>query len=289
MRYLLCLIVGFFLFCGCKKDDSGNLRQEIKCTNEQNSSIVKLSKSYNELKYSNLGDFIVSLTPSSFIGEIEVVRYYAENESGSFMTLVHREPNLGEEVFLADFSNNVTSSVIPTLNGTNIIANSDGQGGYFKNDVTFKILWVRMGLKQTIELPIEYSQISLNQFESNEKNGNVITTDVVPLFKVVDELVPFNKTFTIYFGLTNQTYVEYNTPFSGNATLPYIRSSMYTEWTMTPPVSDQTKTIVSTIGFSNEDIIQVYAGGDNIPYTSDDIIVMAPNFWERIYVKVEER
>ena len=39
---------------------------------------------------------------------------------------------------------------------------------------------------------------------------------------------------------------------------------------------------------TNENIIQIYAGADNIPYTSDDIIVMEPKFWERIYVDVTE-
>jgi len=36
-----------------------------------------------------------------------------------------------------------------------------------------------------------------------------------------------------------------------------------------------------------ENIIHVYAGADNIPYTSDDVIVFEPKFWERIYVDVD--
>jgi len=288
MKKLLFILIWIALFYSCKKEESGNLRQQIKCTNKQNFTTTKSLKSSQELRYTQFGDFITSLTPSSFVGEIEVIRYYAENESGSFMTLVHREPNNGEEVFLANFSDNASLNVVPTLNGTNIMENSDGQGGYFKNNVIFKILWIRMGLKQTIELPDEYSQIKLNQFDNNEKNSNIITTDVLPLFQVVNELKLFSKAFTIYFGMTSNTYVEYNEEFMGNATRPYIRSSKYTEWTMTPPLSDQTKTIVSTIGFYNDKIIQVYAGVDNIPYTMDDIIVLEPNFWERIYVNVKE-
>lgn len=288
MKYLSIAIVSAFLFLGCVEEKSGNLRQQIRCTNEQNMTKPKSIKSSQDNKYTQFGNFITSLTPSSFIGEIEVVRYSAENESGSFMTLVHREPNQGEEVFLADFSNNITLNVIPTLNGSNIMENSDGQGQYFKNNVTFKLLWIRMGLRQKIELPIEYSKIKLNQFYNNQKVNNVITTDVIPLFQAVDELIPFGKTFTIYFGMTDSTYAEYHEIFNGNATLPYIRSSKFNEWTMTPPLSEQTKTMISTIGFYNKDIIQVYAGADNIPYTSDDVIVLEPRFWERIYVNVNE-
>jgi hypothetical protein len=207
------------------------------------------------------------------------------------MTLVHREPNQGQSPVMADFSNNSTLSVNPVLNGTNIMLNPDGQGGFFKDNVTFKILWIRMGLTQTIELPEAYSQVRLNQFNSNQKNNNIITTDVIPLFQAVSNLSTFGKTFTIYFGKTENTYIavdEAERYFLGNNTLPHIRSSKYSEWTMTPPLADQTKTIISTIGFYNNDIIQVYAGSDNIPYTNDDVIVFEPGFWERIYVKVSE-
>lgn len=47
------------------------------------------------------------------------------------------------------------------------------------------------------------------------------------------------------------------------------------------------KTILSTIGFIIDDIIHVYAGQDNIPYTSDDVIVLEPKYWERMYIDVD--
>jgi hypothetical protein len=65
-----------------------------------------------------------------------------------------------------------------------------------------------------------------------------------------------------------------------------IKSSKFNEWTLTPPLPEQTKTIVSTLGFNNDNIIHVYAGADNIPYTSDDVIVLEPKYWERIYSSV---
>jgi len=75
----------------------------------------------------------------------------------------------------------------------------------------------------------------------------------------------------------------------GNATGYHIRSSKFNKWTMKPPLPDETKTVISTIVFDNDDIIQLYAGIDNRPYTSDDIIVLEPRFWKRIIVYVDEK
>lgn len=210
MKYLLTLLIIILFVTSCKKEKYGNVRQEIKCTSAQLTQKAKSPKNLEELRYAQFGDYITSVTPASFVGELEVVRYYAENESGSFMTLVHRETYQDEEAVLADFSNNSTLSVIPTLNGKNIMANTDGQGSFFTDNVTFKILWIRMGLRQVIELPDEYSQVNLNQFNSNQKVGNTITSDILPFFQAVEELSPFGKAFTIYLGMTNNTYLAVN-------------------------------------------------------------------------------
>jgi hypothetical protein len=45
----------------------------------------------------------------------------------------------------------------------------------------------------------------------------------------------------------------------------------------------------SIISFDTENLIHVYAGMDNKPYTTDDIFVYAPNYWERLHVKLEVR
>ncbi|MFO7657086.1 MAG: hypothetical protein R6W78_08465 [Bacteroidales bacterium] len=55
---------------------------------------------------------------------------------------------------------------------------------------------------------------------------------------------------------------------------------------MTPPLGVKTKTVVSTLGFIIDEIIHVYAGIDNNPYTDNDVIVFEPKFWERIDVDV---
>ncbi len=288
MKYLYLIIVGIFLFGGCKKEKYGNTRQTIRVTNDAYSGKLKSLQKVNEYIYTQFGDFITTITPSSFIGELGAVRFHDDtihgNLGGSFMTIA----GLSVGNITADFSNGATLKVIPVLNG-DMMENPDGQGASFREDVTFKFLWVGMGLKQVIELPVEYTNIQLNQFypQFSQKEGNILTTELRPLYEPVDELSQLNNEIRIYFGMTDSTYVTEGT-ILGNSWSRYIRSSHFKEWTMTPPLPEQTKTYISTLGFPNENIIQIYAGADNIPYTSDDIIVMEPKFWERIYVDVTE-
>lgn len=288
MKNIIYLIVIATIFWGCDKDKYGNTKQKLRVTTEANVSKLKSLKKGDGLKYTQFGDFITTLTPSSFIGELTAVRFHDDtiygNLGGSFMTIAGA--SVGN--ITADFTNNATISVIPVLNG-DMIGNQDGEGGSFREDVTFKFLWVGMGLKQVIELPAEYTNIQLNQFRSlfSKKEGNILTTELIPLYEPVNELNKLSNGIIVYFGMTDSTYVTEGT-ILGNSWSRYIRSSHFKEWTMTPPLPEQTKTYTSTIGFPNENIIQIYAGADNIPYTSDDIIVMEPKFWERIYVNVTE-
>lgn len=298
MKYLSILMIVVFLFGACKKEKYGNTRQKLRVTTDAfstklKSSKLKLLRNEQELRYTQFGDFITAITPTSFIGELGVVRFYADTinggiDAGSFMTLVITDLHAGEEPVLADFTNNATISVIPVING-DVYMNPDGQGASFRENVTFKILWISMELKQVIELPAEYTNIQLNQFYPlfSQKVGNILTTELKPLYEPVSSLSELNNGLTIYFGMTDSTYIEEGSML-GNARGRYIRSSQFKTWTMTPPLPDETKTYISTIGFVNDNIIQIYAGADNIPYTSDDIIVLEPQFWERIYVDVTE-
>lgn len=286
MRNLILLTIVLALFSECKKEKYGNTRQKIRATTDEYSGKVLVPQKKQDLKYTQFGDFITSLTPKSFIGDLTAVRFHDDTLQGnlgeSFMTIAGL--SLGN--MSADFTNNATFSTVPEING-DLILNPDGQGASFKKDVTFRFLWVSMGLNQIIELPPEYTNVQLNQFYPPfaSKNGNILQTQLRPLYEKVEELSQLNNGLLVYFGLTDSTYIEEGT-ILGNAKSIYIRSSQFREWTMSPPLPDETKTYLSTIGFPNENIIHIYAGADNIPYTSDDIIVMEPKFWERLYVDV---
>ena len=65
-----------------------------------------------------------------------------------------------------------------------------------------------------------------------------------------------------------------------------IRSNYYNPFTFTPPAEGETKSYTAIVSFDYSNLIQVYAGLDNIPYTNDDVFVYAPNYWERLSVNV---
>jgi len=290
MKQTLIFLLIVLLFAGCKKEKYGNLKQQIKLTTAQQNRSGKSMKSTQELRYTQFGDFITSITPSSFIGEFDWFAYYYMNANEDYMTLIDLTHNEG---LTADFSNNATIPVIPMLGGS-VYENADGEGEYFKHDVTFKKLVIQMNLKQVIELPSEYSDVHLIQFDIDggsfaQQNGNILTTEIYPLNQAVEELKVFYPSIWMVFGGTDSTYIDSCQIIEGLNMFPtyQIKSNKFTEWTLTPPLPEQTKTIVSTLGFNNDNIIHIYAGADNIPYTSDDVIVLEPNFWERIYSEVE--
>lgn len=280
---LLCCLI----FVGCKKNKPGNLRQKIHVTNQENSQ----RKSGNDLRHDHLGDFITTLTPSSFVGTLYAVRFVNDNleaHLADMLTLVQADPANGIQPLLADFSQNATISVVPVLNGLNTItSNADGNGSYFKEPTTFRLLWLSMDIRQTILLPDAYANVRLKQFGFDSQQGNVLTTDLTYLNQRLGDSNLNSNGLTIYFGMTDSTYFS-NAPMMGSPAMKHIRSANYREWVMNPPPPEGTKTYVSTIGFSNDNIIHLYAGADNEPYTEDDAVVLEPNFWDRIYVNVKE-
>lgn len=173
------------------------------------------------------------------------------------MTLV--QVDQGDVRVKADFSAGSALSVTPVLNGD--LANSpDGHPTCFASDVTFDLLWLNMGLKQTIELPVEYANITLNKFQGHtsyaQKEGNVLTTGLLPLNQIVDNLSPYGNEINFYFGRTESTYMDYGI-VPGNAPVYHIKSQKFELWTMKPPLSGETIIITSTIEYDNEKIIQL--------------------------------
>jgi hypothetical protein len=223
----------------------------------------------------------------SLVAELGPVRYLSTRYDEDFIVLVGGAT--GTETLTADFSIESTIPVTPTI-CCNVYDNPDGQGGgYFKNDVTLKMLYIRMDLKPVLELPIEYSNVNLINFQT-QQNGRIITTDLYTLNLPVEDFREFNQTMEIYFGQCDSTYISDDPPLPDDDTYNnpnvHVRSPNYEEWTLTPPLGVETKTIITTISFLTDDIIHVYAGTDNIPYTDDDVIVFEPKFWEKIYVDV---
>ena len=310
MRATVIVFLTFLLFTGCKKDKDGSVVYKMKYTSS-NELALKASKSLLDAPYyTQFGDYITSVTPSSFIGEFEMIRIYGvgtvTDAPPIFMTLL--QPSMEDSSRFADFSNNTEIKVTPTLNGPFAHSNGEEGLGYFDCDVVFKLLHIHLkNISQVVDLPIQYDGINLSQFNENYLgnryycdsvlHGNTLTVDMYPLmWKIYDTTQIFKNSLNLYFGMIDKTTL-YTTgssipsPSSLNQNgldmpIPFVWSNKYSEWTLVPPVNGETTTIISTIGFDNDNLIQIYAGRDNIPYTSDDIIIYAPNYWERIYIKV---
>jgi hypothetical protein len=160
----------------------------------------------------------------------------------------------------------------------------------------FKIIY----FYQEAELPIQYDSINLSQFNQMYNNtayssdsvisGNVLKVDYFPLIDPLTSVYTFACPSEFVFGNTDSTYISttesINPIFGGNSGMPIIRSNKYSSFTLYNPKEGETLNIKTIMNFNSTNLIQIYAGADNIPYTSDDIFVYAPNFWERLSVQV---
>ena len=144
--------------------------------------------------------------------------------------------------------------------------------------------------------------IGSNTYSSDSvKQGNILKVDHSPLFAKMfyPPSVLGDVPVDFIFGNTDSTRIVYlyegmsipelDAAINGVMTgpkNPFIWSNKYEAFKLSKPPDGETVTVNTTVSFNSINLIQVYAGADNIPYTSDDIFVYAPNFWERINVNV---
>ena len=96
------------------------------------------------------------------------------------------------------------------------------------------------------------------------------------------------------FGATDSSYILnlFTDPHDFPTNLPYdgdyiIRSKNYSAITYVPSEdSDKNTQINATVKFDYNNLIQIYAGPDNLPYTKDDVFVYEPNYYNRLTVDV---
>lgn len=313
MKNISIIILVSFLFAACEEDYNGKVNYVLQYSTSGNFKKTPVDfDTKNNTYYTKFGDFITSVTPSSFIAKINLMRLYGNSTNDgllSGMTLIGPTHGLGD--YNADFSNNAKIFVTPGLNGNMVNGNSDGTGGYLKDVVIFKLLHVGIqNLKQVAELPVQYNGVNITQFNQqyyqtryisdSVKKGNILTIDMFPLIaNVNDSLSIFKRPMDFYFGLINST-VLYDTNdqvpqpaslFEGNNFFeiipPLVWSNKFSQWTYRPPGNGKTISIVCTVSFNTDNLIQIYAGADNIPYTQDDIFIYAPFFWERISIEIQ--
>ena len=285
------------LLLGCSKD-VGSILHRVKYTTEKIS--LKSSQVQQDLRHKQFGAYITALTPSKFTSKINIMCYQEgydlmNTRIISYVDGHDNDPRY-EIATYADFSNNQEVAITPILYSTDMI-----DGVFKQKNVTFHYFnFVPYYFFQEVKLPAEYSNVRLDieQWTSDiSRTGDTIKTKNTLFLKPLYEGNRIPNTFV--FGRTDSTYIfnaegarlspSPDYPFGGNSNATIIRSHKYTPLTVTMPEEGKTIEMFSTISFDTQNLIQVYAGNDNIPYTSDDVFVYAPNFWERLNVKLTIR
>jgi hypothetical protein len=299
---ILIVVISLFLF-SCKKN-TGTVLYNINFINhaisEGKGSADKKSIQASDI-YNQFGDYITSLTPEKFTANIWTIGYIdkvMERNSNAANMLQYIEQN-GEKLpgndptRLVDFSDNNVVSFNPVIYGR---VNNNHQFEDARIDFRY-FYFIPFSLYQEIPLPSGYQGVTLDMFPGGSVSDNTLKINHKEIFRKLYPNGGTNNCFYLIFGNTDSTWVV--NPNSENVGLSedcpiaepgrdlVIRSNRYTNMIFNQPGEGNTAVMNGTLSIDTKDFIQVYAGADNIPYTSDDVFVYAPRFWERITSRLD--
>lgn len=306
MKKIFYFIIIIILFTGCKKKDNtqeGNgLGGKILVNLTYKSTAQKSGSDTKSGQYSQFGDYITSITPTTFIGKFLDMRLISSGvdfASSPGFNIIDNNTEMTSPSRLADFSKNASVNFTPNV-------------PRFNSDLVLNLfVFMPMFYFQEFDLPLQYDNVTIlryltysneginlaNDFIGGLRNGRHVRGSHQPFMAAIFDPawggggnfppVPSNYVF----GSTDSTYIFNSTgQFSINNPLSQtgyiIRSNAYNALTLQPVPEGETKTVTGTMTFDINNLIQIYAGADNIPYTSDDIFVYAPRFWERLSVNL---
>jgi hypothetical protein len=296
------------LLFSCEKD-GGIVLYKIKFTTDEitvnNAKSAKTMKSAPDNFYPHLGEYITSITPTKFTAKIWTIGYcdrviVQNSNDAQVLQYIDQNPdNLPDDdpSRFVDFSNNVT------INFDNPVVFGRLRDGILedKNIDFIYFFFMPYYLYQEIPLPSEYDGISMNSWLLQDNavvENNILKTRHSPLIRPVFPNQPPTLETYFYFGNADSTFVVNpnceEVPTSKDNPMMYpstraliIRSDRYVSTTYHAPDAGETLTMNGIVSFNTTNLIQVYAGSDNIPYTSDDVFVYEPKFWERISSRLD--
>lgn len=255
------------------------------------------------LKYTRFGDYIGSLTPVYFKGKFNTIRFQDvwNNQEAVLMELIDNNASIDEPQRFATFSDGVEVVLQPRI----YWANTTGKRVTDKKVRFEYFYWDLKWFYQKLNLPIAYNGISLEQFSTefnytidkgvSAQAGTELKSDHYPFIDPLFGTAPGELPSNYVFGNTDSTFV-YNlelqprennkdNPMGGGSIQPIIRSNKYEPLDFIYSEGEEMN-IRAVVTFDYENLIQIYAGADNIPYTRDDVFVYAPRFWERLSMRV---
>lgn len=291
----LFLLASLLLSCNNK---TGSIEHKVKYTTEaldlKSGSVEPVSV------HTGMGDYITSITPRYFGSKINVLMYLDQyqQQGASMISYVDghdNDPNFEIAIYV-DFSSNQEATYVPILYG-------DLWNGMFRQkEITFKyFLFAPNYFEQEFEVPAGYGDMQIigqnGTYTVDPGTGKrFIKIPQQPLLEPIFG-APDHQPWGYFFGNTETTYLfnrecadlppSEDLPNGGRDCM--VRSHQFTPITVTMPDAGETIEMYSTVSFDTENLIQVYAGLDNTPYTADDVFTYAPNYWERLRVRLEVR
>jgi len=262
-------------------------------------------KQQESLYYTGFGDYITSVTPGAFIAkflDMRLQNIQADDTIWNYgLALIDGNNALDSPKRLADFSNNATVNFAPEMSK------------YPSNEnTTLNIfVFVQMFFYQEFELPVQYENVTdlkylyygnnVINFDGNYiggiRSGRIMKGNDEPFMTHIfgslngDNGNLADKPHSYAFGGTDSSYIyqskghiSINDPLGQGGKI--VRSNAFQPITLQSVPEGETRTINGTLTFDTNNLIQIYAGADNIPYNYDDIFVYAPNFWERMSVSL---
>ncbi len=325
MRKNLIFLFFILFFACCETNDNqspnnqnrGSLVLKMTYNSSKTASNIRARNISNTASYyTQFGDYITSISPTVFIEKFLDMRLFSWEKTDNKMldaisfNVIDNNTPMDSCNRIADFSGNASVNFNVDLSYIT---------GMAIDSVVFNIfVFMSMFYYQEFNIPQEYNSVpELTYLCFNTEHINFATSEVggyrdglavkgVSTPFIAPAFIPnwtgnySGADFTSFpwcyvLGSCDSTYIWKSTingveaesidnPIGQGGVL--IRSSAFNNITLHFPKNGETKNLIGTMTFDTTDLIQVYAGTDNIPFTSDDIFVYAPRYWERISVNL---
>jgi hypothetical protein len=304
MKKVVSILSIMLVLVGCKEEwGSIALNMQYNCEKPLEKGMFQIKDS--ETLYTQYGDYITSITPTVFIGKFLDMRLFNFSQGSNMwnygFNIIDNNTPIEDPNRLADFINqsNVNFNLDPNV----LPADENGE---------FNILvFLNLFYFQEFDLLSQYENITLmhlglepgvfdynfdGQFVNGCRNGvNVKCGSDFLMYPIFDSTLSGFSTEKIIkcfvFGSSDSTYTYFSNTMNQHSIdnplgqYGYIlRSSAFNTIILEKPEDGESTIINGSMNFDTENIIQIYAGADNIPYTSDDVFIYAPKFWERLSV-----
>jgi hypothetical protein len=286
----------------CKKGNKGKVTAEIQYRGQELPEGP--SGALDSLRHTGLGTYITSITPDSFKGKFYTMRFQDNYGEGAFMMeLIANNIEYYNPKRIADFSSGNEVVLEPQIfyASDRVIKSKTFNLVYFYWDLAW--------FHQVFQLPAAYDGVGLmslqdefsyNNMErkANARNNLTVRCDHYPMFGNMYGQPPGEIPRVYVFGNTDSSFIfnkelktigySKDNPMSATTNASFFRSNKYEAINFNYSEVDDLK-IRATVIFDFKDLIQIYAGKDNLPYTFDDVLTYAPRFWERLKVKVVQQ